>query len=187
MTRTTLGLSLATILAGLAIGCGGETPEPAASTPAASTPAASTPTASTSAASPAAGTPAAPKAASPAAGTPAASTPAASTPAASAAASTVTLVALEDGEKYTFDQATLTVKAGEVTVKLSNKEGNRRPHTFAVRDASGKELVGSARVQPGASADVKFTIAEAGQYTFYCNLMGHEDRGQKGTLTVVKG
>ena len=53
-------------------------------------------------------------------------------------------------------------------------------------DASGKDIVKSDRVQPGASADVKFTLTEAGQYSIYCNITGHVDKGQTGTLTVVR-
>lgn len=163
MKRTTLGLTMATILAGTLIGCGGTTP-PAATVTA---------------------TTAAPKATT-AATTPA---PAATTPAATpAAASTATMIALEDGDsKYSYDPNKLTLKAGEVTVTLTNKAGNQRPHTLFVKDASGKEIAKSERVQPGASLDVKFTVAEAGTYQLYCNLMGHADKGQTGTLTVVKG
>ncbi|RLT36752.1 MAG: hypothetical protein DWI58_18145 [Chloroflexi bacterium] len=162
MKRTTLGLTVATILAGAVIGCGG-TPPPAATVTA---------------------TTAAPKATA-AATTPA---PAATTPAAAAAASTATMIAVEEGDsKYSYDPNKLTLKAGEVTVKLTNKAGNQRPHTLFVKDASGKEIAKSERVQPGASLDVKFTVAEAGTYQFYCNLMGHADKGQTGVLTVVKG
>ena len=161
MKSTTLGLTMATILAGALVGCGGTTP-PAATTTA---------------------TTAAPKAATTAAATAAAATPTA----AAAAASTIAVVALEDGDsKYSYDNAKLTAKAGEVTVKLTNKAGNVRPHTIAVQDASGKDIIKSDRVQPGATADVKFTVTE-GTYRIYCSLMGHADKGQTGTLTVVKG
>lgn len=166
MNRTTLGLTLATILAGAMIGCGGTTPAP-------------TPTPAAPKATAAATTPAA---------TAAAPTAAATTPAAAAAAvSTVGVTAVEDGEKYFYDNSKLTMKTGEVTVKLTNKAGNVRPHTFSVKDAAGKDLIRSERVQPGGSLDVKFTLPADGQYQIYCNIMGHADKGQTGTLTAVKG
>lgn len=173
MKRTTLGLTMATILAGALVGCGGATP-PAATTTA-------------TIAEPKAATTAAATAAAPKAATTAAATAAAAAPAAAAAASTIAVVALEDGDsKYSYDNAKLTAKAGEVTIKLTNKAGNVRPHTIAVQDASGKDIIKSDRVQPGATADVKFTVTE-GTYRIYCSLMGHADKGQTGSLTVVKG
>jgi uncharacterized cupredoxin-like copper-binding protein len=41
------------------------------------------------------------------------------------------------------------------------------------------------RIMPGQSGRLEFTIREAGTYEYYCNLPGHADRGQKGTLTVT--
>ena len=159
MKSTNLILSAIALLGGLAAACGG-TAAPVATATA---------------------TVAAPKAtAAPATAT---ATP---TTAAAAVLSTATVTALEDGEKYSYDSNKLTLKAGEITVKLMNKAGNVRPHTFSVKDASGKDIIKSDRVQPGASADVKFTIAEAGQYSIYCNITGHADKGQTGTLTVVR-
>ncbi len=158
MKPLNLILPITALLAATTIGCGGSTPPAATATMAAPKAAATTPA------------------------------PAATTPAATAPASTASVTAIEDGDsKYSYDNNKLTLKAGEVTVKLTNKAGNQRPHTFSVKDAAGKDIVKSDRVQPGASADVKFTVAEAGTYQIYCNIMGHADKGQTGTLTVVKG
>lgn len=99
----------------------------------------------------------------------------------------VSLTALEDGEKYSYDQMALTAKTGELTIKLANKAGNARPHTVAIRDAAGKEIGRMDRVASGANGEMKFTLAEAGAYQIFCVLQGHEDKGQKGTLTVTKG
>ena len=166
MKHTTLGLTMATIFAGALIGCGGSTAPAATAT----------------------ATVAAPKAATAAATTPAATaTPTPTAAAAVAAASTIAVTAVEDGEKYSYDNNKLTAKAGEVTIKLTNKAGNVRPHTFSVQDAAGKDLLRSERVQPGASMDFKVNLPEAGTYKIYCNLTGHADKGQTGTLTVVKG
>lgn len=99
----------------------------------------------------------------------------------------VSLTALEDGEKYSYDQMALTAKTGDLTIKLANKAGNARPHTVAIRDAAGKEIGRMERVASGANGEMKFTLAEAGAYQIFCVLQGHEDKGQKGTLTVTKG
>lgn len=164
MKKTALLMSLA-VTASLALAaCGGEE-APAAST---STPtAAATQAATATAAAKAAAT------ASPAA-----------TP---AGPQVISMIALEDGEKYSYDQMALTAKIGELTIKLSNKAGNARPHTIAIRDAAGKEVGRSERVASGANGEMKFTLAEAGNYQIFCVLQGHEDKGQKGTLTVTKG
>lgn len=169
MKKTVL-LSVA-VTATLALAaCGGEEAPAATSTPIAAATQAAT---------------AAAKASATATATAAAS----ATPAAAAAATTqtVSMTALEDGEKYSFDPASLNLKTGEVVVKLANKAGNARPHTFAVRDAAGKELVRSERVASGANGEVKFALTEAGTYQFFCGLQGHEDKGQRGTMTVTKG
>lgn len=99
----------------------------------------------------------------------------------------ISLMALEDGEKYSYDQMALTAKTGDLTIKLANKAGNARPHTVAIRDAAGKEIRRMDRVASGANGEMKFTLAEAGAYQIFCVLQGHEDKGQKGTLTVTKG
>ncbi len=159
-------LAATAVLAATLVACGGaeEKAAPTAATTKAAAPAATT-----------------------AAATAAASTPTA-TPTAVAATSIGALTAGEEGEnKYFFEPNKLTLKAGEVTVKLTNKAGNQRPHTLAVKDASGKEIFRSDRVQPGQAADVKFTVADAGTYQILCVLQGHADKGQTGTLTVVKG
>jgi len=167
MKRTTLGLMATILAAGTLIGCSGNTPPAATVTATVAAPKAATAAATTAAATAAAAT--------------------ATTAAAAAPASTIAVVAIEDGEKYSYDNSKLTAKAGEVTVKLTNKAGNVRPHTFSVQDAAGKDILRSERVQPGASMDFKVNLPDAGTYKIYCNIMGHADKGQTGTLTVVKG
>ena len=103
------------------------------------------------------------------------------------AVSTIAMTALEDGEKYSYDPAKITMKTGEVTVSLANKAGNKWPHTISVKNAAGTEVIRSARVQPGASLDVKFTLPDAGVYQILCVQMGHADMGQTGTITAVRG
>ena len=78
----------------------------------------------------------------------------------------------------TWEPTELTAKAGEVTVTLDNPspvahdveiEGN------GVEEKSDLVTDGTTSV----TADL-----EAGEYTFYCTVPGHEDAGMTGTLTV---
>lgn len=185
MKRTTLGLSVTAALASLLIACSSAAEPLAASPPKA--PAA----ASTTAAAAATTAPAATTAASTPAGNTAATgtaattgTPAASTPVAPAAPTVVTVAAGENGEKYFFDPATFTVKAGEVTVRFSNK--GRREHTLIITNpAGGRDIADTGRVESGNSTELKFRVTAPGQYRFLCAIEGHEDRGQVGTMTVT--
>ena len=189
MKRTTLGLSVTAALASMMIACSGSAETPA--TPAAKAPAAAATTAAASAATTAATTPAAAAASSTAAAPGATGTPAAAAatpPPAPAPPAVVSVSAAENGEKYAFEPAAFSVKAGEVTVRFTNKSTNRREHTFIVTNpAGGKDVVDSGSVRPGGSVDLKFNVTAAGQYKFLCAVEGHEDRGQVGMVTVTGG
>ena len=39
-------------------------------------------------------------------------------------------------------------------------------------------------LQPGESGTLSFTPTEAGEYEFYCTVIGHREAGMVGTLTV---
>ncbi|MEI6666414.1 MAG: cupredoxin domain-containing protein [Chloroflexota bacterium] len=138
-------------------------------------PAASTPTAAATSAATAAATAAAKTTA----------TAAATSAPAAAAAVSVTAVEITDA-KYEYNPSTLAFKTGDTQVKFENKAGNQRPHTFTIKNAAGTEVFRSDRIQPGTSADLKISLAEAGTYKFLCVVQGHEDKGQTGTLTVTK-
>lgn len=187
MKLTTLCLSVAAMLASAVIACSSGTPPPPAA-PEAKAPAVAATTAASPAATAATSATVATTAASGATGAP--STTVAATPLATAppAPSSIEVIAVEDGEKYRYEPATFTVKAGEVTVKFTNKTGNRREHTFIVPNPTGgPDLAGSADLRPGRTVEVKFTVSAAGQYRFLCAVEGHEDRGQTGMMTVTRG
>lgn len=160
MKRFFLGLTASSVIALLAAGCGGGAAAPAA-TPAATT-AAATATATRAAATPTA-------------------TPTPTGPIA------MTITAIEDGDKYSWDPAPTTLKTGEYNVKFVNKAGNVRPHLLAVNLPNGTELIRGERAAAGQSLDMKFTLAEPGSYVFLCTIQGHADRGHKYTVNVTKG
>ena len=118
--------------------------------------------------------------------TAAATTPTA-TPVETPAPSATTLKAMENGEKYSFDPSTRTVKAGEITITLLN-QGTKAPHNFAIKNpAGGADLFKSQDVAVGKSQEFKLTIPDAGTYQIYSTLPGDVDKGLVGKLIVVKG
>jgi uncharacterized cupredoxin-like copper-binding protein len=115
-----------------------------------------------------------------AASTPSASTaaPATSTPAQSAASS-LTLAA-NPGGQLSFDQKTLTAKAGKVAIAFTN--ASPLGHNLTVESASGS-VVGATPTFEGGSKTLSLTL-KAGTYKFYCSVPGHRQAGMEGTLTV---
>jgi plastocyanin len=94
--------------------------------------------------------------------------------------STVKLTANADNQ-LSYDQKTLTAKAGNVSIDFDNPASIQ--HDVAVADSGGKVLGTSDLVAQGK---VNLTLAglKPGNYTFYCTVPGHRDAGMQGTLTV---
>jgi plastocyanin len=88
---------------------------------------------------------------------------------------------------YFYDPTDFQVRPGTIVVTMTN-EGPERPHTFTVKNKTGDgDLFKSERVPVGGEpVTLEFTVAEEGTYELYCNLPGHADRGQRGTLTVSR-
>jgi plastocyanin len=116
----------------------------------------------------------------------------ASTPAAAAATAAATTAAAPAGPQaltvkageYFYQPSDFRVKPGTVALTMTN-DGPERPHTFVIKNKTGDgDLFKTDRVAVGAPVTVEFTIMEEGTYEVYCNLPGHADRGQRGTLTV---
>jgi nitrite reductase (NO-forming) len=83
------------------------------------------------------------------------------------------------GSELKFDQTSLEASAGEVTITMTN-DGDL-PHDVAIK-GNGVDEKGEI-VQNGGTSTVTATL-EAGEYTFYCSVPGHEAGGMTGTLTV---
>ena len=88
-------------------------------------------------------------------------------------------LAADPGGAFSFDKTSLEAPAGKVTIALTNDSSI--PHNVTI-EGNGIEEVASDTVT-GASSDVTADL-EAGTYTFYCSVDGHEAAGMKGTLTV---
>ena len=83
--------------------------------------------------------------------------------------------------QLSYDQKTLTAKAGKVTIDFDNPASIQ--HDVAVEDSAGKVLGTSDLVSQGK---VNLTVGDLkpGKYTFFCTVPGHRDAGMEGTLTV---
>jgi plastocyanin len=101
----------------------------------------------------------------------------ASTPAAVSA--TVDITAAADGS-FSFDQKTLTAKAGPTTIAFDNPAS--LSHDVVLTDSSGAEVGKTdliSQSNASFSADLK-----PGTYTYFCDVPGHRQGGMEGTLTV---
>jgi len=112
----------------------------------------------------------------------------------------VSVVQIELSE-YSFNPTQVTLKAGRaVTLKVVNK--GRATHMFASQYLSSQDLeiegtdmevdapngVKYVKLQPGKSAEIKFTPSQKGTFEFSCEVKTggrtHRDRGMKGQLVV---
>ena len=83
------------------------------------------------------------------------------------------------GGALEFEEDSLTAPAGEITLVMENPSSVE--HNIAVKgdDVDEKGPV----VGEDETSEVTATL-EAGEYTFYCSVPGHEAAGMTGTLTV---
>ncbi|MEA2459724.1 MAG: hypothetical protein QOC95_2696 [Thermoleophilaceae bacterium] len=78
-----------------------------------------------------------------------------------------------------FDKKTLSTKAGNVTVTMTNP--SPVPHAIAV-EGNGVDKDGKT-VSSNGKSTVTVSL-KPGKYTFYCPVDGHRAAGMQGTLTV---
>lgn len=97
-----------------------------------------------------------------------------------AAAHTVSLTANPSG-LLKYNTTKLTVAAGTVTVKFTNKAPV--PHDVVLATSSGKVL-GKTPIFKGGTKSFTVMLAK-GKYTYYCSVPGHRQAGMQGTLTVT--
>lgn len=80
-----------------------------------------------------------------------------------------------------FSPNAFTVKEGvQVVLVLENK--GKKTHSFAFKDPIFSPVNISAG--PGESRGIQFYALRKGEYVFRCDLPGHEDAGEVGTMTV---
>jgi uncharacterized cupredoxin-like copper-binding protein len=86
----------------------------------------------------------------------------------------------QSATEFKFSKPNPTVKAGKVTVNLTN-DGSV-PHAIEIEDVNGKD-VESKTINAGESTKLTANL-KPGKYEFYCPVDSHKQQGMKGTLTV---
>ncbi len=79
-----------------------------------------------------------------------------------------------------FDKASLSAKAGKVSIDFTNM--SPEGHNLTVESASG-EKVGATPTFQGGSKSLNLNL-KPGTYKFFCSVPGHRMAGMEGTLTV---
>ncbi len=74
-----------------------------------------------------------------------------------------------------------TVEAGSVVVLSVSSVGDQT-HVFKFKNPALKAV--AIGVGPGETRAITFNAPEAGDYDFFCDVPGHEGRGEVGTMTV---
>jgi Cupredoxin-like domain len=59
-------------------------------------------------------------------------------------------------------------------------------HDLAIRKRGGRVLATVSEVSPGASDTLRVRLRKPGRYVVFCSLEGHEAKGMRARLTVVK-
>lgn len=95
-------------------------------------------------------------------------------------------VEAEDGEAavtapggLAFNTGAIVAAPGQLTISMKNDDAI--PHNVAIK-GPGIDEKGEV-VNQGGTSTVEATL-DAGEFTFYCSVPGHEAGGMKGTLTV---
>ncbi|MFL5829418.1 MAG: plastocyanin/azurin family copper-binding protein [Solirubrobacteraceae bacterium] len=107
-----------------------------------------------------------------------------SAPASSAAAGggggTITEAA-DPGGQLKFTKATLSAKAGSVSIDFTNSSS--LPHNITIQQGTSGPNVGATPTFAGGKKTLVVKL-KPGTYTFYCSVPGHRQAGMQGTLTV---
>lgn len=111
----------------------------------------------------------------------ASSTAATSTSQPSSGASGSLSIAADPSGALKFTKATLTAKAGTVTISFTNS--SPLAHNLTVQQGTSGAVLGATPTFMGGTKTLKLTL-KAGTYTYYCSVPGHRAAGMQGTLTV---
>ena len=88
-------------------------------------------------------------------------------------------VSADPSGQLKFEQATLTAKAGQVTVNFDNPSETLHDVTIA----QGSKKIGGTKTVTKGKAKALVTL-KPGTYTFYCSVDSHRQAGMQGKLTV---
>ena len=82
---------------------------------------------------------------------------------------------------FAIDPADPTVKAGTVTIEVTND--GQTTHNLEV-EGPDDEVELDSDLAPGESGTMEVDLSKPGTYEWYCPVGNHADQGMKGTLTV---
>src|SRR5207247_11405468 len=85
--------------------------------------------------------------------------------------------------EFGYSPDTISVPAGKVTFWLVNS--GSVAHDLMIRDSNNNRVAASELISAGDSLAFTVDNLAAGQYTFFCDQLGHEQSGMKGKLTVT--
>jgi plastocyanin len=88
-------------------------------------------------------------------------------------------LAADPGGALRFDKTRAAVRAGRVTVKLTND--STVAHNVTI--AQGAKTLGATKTITSSTATLALNLAR-GDYVFFCSVPGHRQSGMQGTLTV---
>jgi plastocyanin len=92
---------------------------------------------------------------------------------------TLSLAANAEGQ-LKYDKASLTAKAGSVSIDFTN--ASSLPHNVTVESSSGAK-VGATPTFQGGEKTLSLNL-KPGTYQFFCSVPGHRQSGMEGTLIV---
>ncbi len=91
-------------------------------------------------------------------------------------------------KEFSLTPNTFTVQMGQ-PVQITVTNNGAIQHNLALMPPSGgvpKQLF-ATNLNPGESRTVQFTFTEAGDWTMFCPIPGHEQQGMKGVIHVMAG
>jgi hypothetical protein len=59
-------------------------------------------------------------------------------------------------------------------------------HDLAIRNRHGKVLASVPEIEPGHGDTLRVRVRRPGRYVVFCSLEGHEAKGMRARITVVK-
>ncbi len=83
------------------------------------------------------------------------------------------------GTALAYEEAPTTLPAGDIVIALELTGG--LPHNVTFEGVNGDDPVVEGTEAGTTTGEVAL---EAGDYTYYCSIVGHREAGMEGTVTV---
>ena len=96
---------------------------------------------------------------------------------ANSTSTTKTTLKVNASDDFKYNPSALTAKSGTIEIALTN--AGVVDHSILIE---GKDL---NIVATGGQTERGSVTLSAGTYTFYCDIVGHQEAGMVGTLTVT--